>query len=540
MDMPFCRICGAALDEGARFCRICGTPLEPNQPPIPQPQPSSENRQSNQLVSYRKPSNQTLSHFQLNERVVQYVVVPILLLAILAVKIWLALQYRMQTWDAYSYLSNARTFYLLRPLDAYHFFEILRPPAFPFIISLVWRITGESYAAAAVLNPIFAVGGAYVFFLLLKNMFGLKEGVVGSLLLMASLEVFVWTNQILVHGVGMFFMILSVYIFWLAIAGRGTYYFPLAGVALALAALTRYTLAILIPVFPIMLLVLWFSSRAKSRTHFPWKSLGLMVLGFVLPWAPWLAWNYLNAGNPLASVLAGAEFVSGNAEPWYFYIVNMPLLLTIPGSILLLVGLIDKKTLHDKGNLILFLWLTIFFAFSSIIQHKEARYLIDYAPPLVAFATLGVCRIESRLPSKTRMVAWILVALWISAAFYPAFTSSLTDANDQSYGSDAFMAAAAWVDSNTNQTTIGISESPTAFSYQTDRLFYNLDLVNGIAQSEGISPDQLMHEIGIRIAVVSADTAQDHSFHTDPNYALVEQFSPYQIYMFNCQNCTKV
>ena len=541
--MPFCRICGAVLDAGARFCRLCGTTVELQDQTFAAPsQPLTQPRPIDRFMQNLNTPSQTLTYFSLSERAIEYVLLPVLLLTVLAVKLWLSLQYRMSIWDTYVYLANARGFLMGRsPNDTYHFFELLRPPLLPYMIALVWGVTGISYDVAALIQPIFTVASAFAFFLLLKEMFGLKPAFIGSLFLLVAPEVFFWTNQILVHAEVLFFMITAYYFLWRGIHGKGRYSLQLAAGAVALATLTRYTIVLFVPVLLLVLLpVLVVSYRNQRR--YSWIDVGSMALVFLFVWAPWLAWNYMYTKDPLASVFAGVQFLSGSVEPWYFYIVNMSELLTIPGCILLLVGLIDWKTIRDKARLFLLLWLLVFFAFSSLIQHKEIRYILDYAPPLIAFATLGVCRIIGRLPSKAKILGWILVVLWLTASFYPAVNNSLSDARqmEAGYGSyGEFVAVASWVVANTNRTTIGATDIPTALSFQTDRNYYSLEYLINTAQDRRMTVDQLMSEVGVKFVVVRTISGYAQNFTHDPNNTLVKRFPTYLVYMFNCLNCTK-
>ena len=56
---------------------------------------------------------------------------------------------------------------------------------------------------------------------------------VGSLLLSVAPTVFYWTNEILVHGVAMFFLTLAIYFLWCGIE-RDERFLPFSGAALAL------------------------------------------------------------------------------------------------------------------------------------------------------------------------------------------------------------------------------------------------------------------------------------------------------------------
>src|SRR5208337_5066550 len=123
----------------------------------------------------------------------------------------------------------------------------------------------------------------------------------------------------------------------------------------------------------------------------------------------------------------------------------------------------------------LLLWLAIFFAFHSILLDKQERFSIEWTPALAAFAGLGFSRIEARLPSKTKILAWALVGLWLTATLYPAVTYNITAANSQvqQYGSvDEFMSVSNWIVANTSSTTRGATDIPTALAYQTDRSYF--------------------------------------------------------------------
>jgi hypothetical protein len=543
--MPFCRICGAELEKSARFCRLCGNAvLEPAVQPALEAPPESLGAPA----EARSPSGflEPMSRIRLSERFKQYVLFPALLLAVLAAKLWIALQYKVPVWDSYVYLSNARGFLLGRlPYDPYHFFELLRPPLFPLTIAQLWLGTGVNYAAAAIIQPVFTVAAAYVFFLLMKRMFGVKPALVGSLFLLSAPVVFLWTNQILVHGEDLFFLVTAVYLLWRGINGEAKY-LPYSGGALALATLTRYTILVIIPIFVIMLVWLLVSSR-RSMVSYPWREVVYMLLIFALVWAPWLWWNYRYVGDPFASLLTGfsSGALVGGQEVWYFYFVNVPALLGIVGSVLLLVGLLDKSIFKDKGKLFLLAWIVIFLLAHTIIQNKDTRFYLEWAPPLVGFAALGVSRIEARMPSKTKILGWAMIALWLFATFYPAVNASLNDARTDEFavGSyDEFIAVGTWINANTAHTDIGATDFAPALSFQTDRLFYDMYYIQTTAGARGLSIDQFMTQLGVNLIVLRPihDPNLIQTLGKDSNFALVKQFQTWVIFRFSCSNCTRL
>jgi hypothetical protein len=483
----------------------------------------------------------------LSERTIQYGLLPAVLLVVLVVKVWLAFQYRVPIWDAYVYLSNARGFLLGRgPYELYSSsVELLRPPLFPYIISLLWRVTGVNYYTADVVQPVFTVAAAYVFFLLLRRMFGPKPALVGSILLLASPVVFQWTDRILVHGVGLFFIVTSFYFLYRGINGEPRY-LPFSGGALAFATLTRYPILVLVPVFAVILLWL-LSVSIRKRKRYPWLEVGAMVLFFVLAWTPWLFWNYKFTGDPFASLWAGfaSGAETGAPEPWYFYIVNMPVLLGVVGTILLLVGLLDRGLLKDKGKFVLVLWIVAFFLSFTLIVNKQTRFYIEWAPPLACFAALGFYKLESRMPSRTKILAWILIGLWLFATFYPAVNAGLSDSrvDEQAVGSyNELEAVSAWIKVNSAQTDIGATDFAPALSFETDHHFYDVGYIQSTASAEGLTADQFMSQLGVRIVVIRPihDLSLVQKLKNDPNYTIAKEFPTWTIFWFNCSNCTKL
>jgi 4-amino-4-deoxy-L-arabinose transferase-like glycosyltransferase len=476
------------------------------------------------------------------------IVLFVLLLIVLNIKIWIAFQYRIGVWDGYSYLLNARRF--LYGYDPYIFFEILRPPLVPYLIALTWGLAGENIYIAEALQPIFTVAGAGVLYLLLKRMFGYKPAFIAALFLLAIPEVFVNTNLILVHGEGLFFITASVYLLWRAINGKAEFY-PAAAGALALATLARYTTLVFVAFFVLVLVAhFWEPVRALFRgrrreTLQPGKRvesffwIWVAVIVFVGIWIPWLNWNYANVGgNPFASVQAGfIASIPPEVTQWYFYVANLPALLGIIGAALLVIGLADKKAFKDKARLILLLWIAVFFIFHSVIANRQTRFYIEWAPPLAAFVALGVCRLERRLPSKAKILGWALIGIWLLASFYPAVNASLCSdpfsvANQYGFirNYDEFQQVVKWVDSNTNHMTIGATDIGPFLSYSSNRLFYDVSWIEQESNARGITMDQFMKQLGVKIIVVRSDYINVVNLYKDSNLTLLKSLPDYAIF----------
>lgn len=465
----------------------------------------------------------------------------IFLIVILNVKVWFAFQYRIGIWDGYSYLLNARRF--LYGFDPYIFFEILRPPLVPYLINLAWSITGENIYIAEVIQPIFAIAGAAVLYSLLKRMFDAKLALIASLFLLSIPELFVSTNLILVHGEGIFFLTASLYLLWRALNGQDEFY-PAATGTLALATLARYTNMVFVVFFGLVLAahywepiqVFLHSPRVKQVRSFLWLKVSLLV--FISIWVPWLIWNAANAGgNPFASLEAGLLASNPTDTQWYYYFVNLPGFLGIPAVILLAIGLFDRKNLKEKPRILLVIWIGLFFLIHSVLSNRQTRFYIEWAPPLAAFVALGVTRLQERLPSKTKILGWFLIAIWLGGSYMVAvnsalYTSPFSITNQYGFirNYDEFMHVVSWVDSHTNHTTIGATDIGPFLSYYSNRLFYDVYWLAQESASKGISMVQFMKQVGVKIIVVRSDYITAVNLYNYKELVLAQAFPDYLIF----------
>ena len=468
----------------------------------------------------------------------------VLLIVVLNLKIWFAFQYRIGIWDGYSYLLNARRF--LYGYDPYIFFEILRPPLVPYLINLAWSVTGENIYIAEVLQPIFAVAGAAVLYSLLRRMFGYKPAFIASLYLLSIPELFVSTNLILVHGEGLFFVTASVYLLWRAIKGE-TEFYPAATGALALATLARYTSLAFVIFFALVLgahywkpLKSFFPRQKTNQIHsYLWIKVALLV--FVACWIPWLVWNAANVGgDPFASLKAALLASTPTDTQWYFYIVNLPVFLGIPASALLIIGLIDKKNFRDKARLMLLLWIGVFLILHSAISDRQTRFYIEWAPPLAAFVALGVSRLEERLPSKAKILGWMLIAIWLGGSYVVVvntalYTSPFSLANQYGFirNYDEFMHVVSWVDAHTNHTTIGATDIGPFLCYYSNRLFYDMSWIAQESAARVITMVQFMKQIGVKVIVVRSDYINAVNLYTYNDLILLQSFPDYLIFQIS-------
>ena len=235
--------------------------------------------------------------------------------------------------DSFDFLSNALVF----AGQSIGYSDLLRPPVFPFIISLVFRLGYISTNTIFFVDGILFVFGVIGLFLLLKIRFNNLESFLGGLLY----STFPIVLQIL--GVGfsdlasVSFSIWAIY--WTVLAVKNdSKFFYLGFPFLMLAFLTRYNSALLI--FPIFLYLLINRDKVKLKNFI----IGIIttiliiipVLIFFYEKFGNLIYPFINFGTSSIALTTSSENFAYNPNIFYF-IQNLPDFVGPQGIFILLI-----------------------------------------------------------------------------------------------------------------------------------------------------------------------------------------------------------
>jgi hypothetical protein len=291
-----------------------------------------------------------------------------------------------------------------------------------------------------------------------------------------------------------------------------------------------------------------FFNRRKSVSDGSWNAqadlwIWVGVAVFVGVWVPWLVWNYANSGdyNPLASVINAyvvvrfSEAAAGAPiGTWYSYVQNMPAYVGLPGSVLLALGLLDRRAIK-KGRLILLLWIVPFLLFLSYTRINDMRYYIEFSPPLAAFVALGATKLTT-LPlfaGRRKIIVWGLIALYLAAMFNGSLNLSLQTLQGQEADAPKMIELANWIATHSNSTDIGATNViPPYLSYKTGRLFYDVNWIEGESKILGITSQQYMRKLNVTMIVVTASYAADYKIAEGPGVHQYAAVADYVIYRY--------
>lgn len=208
--------------------------------------------------------------------------------------------------------------------------------------------------------------------------------------------------------------------------------FTLAGFGLSMAILMRFGS---IPSAGLLCLL---PMIAKKR----WRALAAAAAGLMAGLGPYLLWSRMTYGGYFATIREGWKNVEGPEPLFTFYLANSPTIFTWIGVAGLLLaagaGLVAffkspcgepfraaDFTLTATPEVLegfLWLWLLVDFVFFSRMPHKEPRYIMPLAPPLLLLSGRGLalfCRLPGRLLRPTGVLlftAGMVVTLFPSVS----------------------------------------------------------------------------------------------------------------------------
>lgn len=455
--------------------------------------------------------------------------------AVLLLKVYFSYASLMIGWDATVYLLNARRF--LYGYDPLGYFELLRPPLLPFIVSLIWGISGENYQIVAPIQAICTVSAGVLLYMIIREMFDGGTALLSFLVfIFCSPEAFAVTNELLAHGIDLLFVLVCIYCAWKARPRKAstsplqTYaYTGLIGLFAALASLTRYPSILFAPAVLILLIT------RDVRWNLRWIAICGMV--FLIAWIPWLRWNIANgSGDPFASMRGGFSVVAyaQENEPWHRYVTGLPELVSIVGTVLFFIGIASYETFTDRKRLAFFSWFVASSAFFSSMPMRGLRFAIEWIPAIAVLIALGARRVVKRLGSRPRTVLNMLLALWL---IYLAWNSVLTTStditvNNNKPGIREFPVIISWLSTTMTRYDIGAGNAYVPqLNYFSNRLFYSFqNYLEPESKARGLPMRELLLKMNVTYAVVTSDFAQEKGFDQAEYLVLVKKFEIFKVY----------
>jgi Dolichyl-phosphate-mannose-protein mannosyltransferase len=346
----------------------------------------------------------------------------LLFAAAFLIRVW-GLSY-IHYWDEMVYLQNAKVICCGKTNYSELFF---RPPLLSLLFAGVFLIRDHIFAASIVTAALNALGPVLLFLSGRKIVGALPSALASLLLAFGPFFVGVFPagfdsddtgNSLLTDSPALTLVLLGLWLMLRALERQKFSRFALAGFAMSLAILIRFGS------IPSVGLLCLLPILANNR----WRALLATAAGFIAGLGPYLLWSRIAYGGYLETLQEGWKNVEGPSPPFTFYLTNAPIIFTWIGVLGLLLaaaaGLVIlykslRKTPAPKADLaisptpevlqsFLWLWLLVDFIFFSRMPHKEPRYVMPLAPPLLLLSGSGLA-LFCRLPGKLLRPAGVLL-----------------------------------------------------------------------------------------------------------------------------------
>ncbi len=305
--------------------------------------------------------------------------------------------------------------------EQYNVFIVLHyPPVFYLLEGISFGVLGPTELAGRLISILFSLGTIFATYLLGKELFNRRTGIVSAIFLAAAPLFFRSSLMAMMDTASAFFFVLSVYAFVRFLNGKTSHI--VLGVVLGLALLTRFEPLLLFGIFLIYLAV------TKNIRKYA-KQLGIAFFIALVMAAPWYLISFgranTNTGTELSWFLDIVFKRHHGGMPGidlsYFAGVLLPSLSQIVGLVALLGAghiLIKKNT--NKATLVLIVWAITVYLFFSITPVRLPRYSINYLPAFSLLAGNFVVAFSKKFNTDNRkmLAALVIVAIVFSAITY--------------------------------------------------------------------------------------------------------------------------
>ena len=288
-------------------------------------------------------------------------------------------------WDSAEYLSQGQHYLnSWKGITDTYMVNFQRPPAFQFIIAtiLAFELGESAIIFLCCIIPSFIL--VFLVFLLGKEMFNEKVGLIASLFTTVSWTLLFWTPRAQPDFISMCFQVAALYFFFKCINNNDNINknMFISG-ALAAASFSFKISGLLVPL--VIFIYLCFIQQFKI---FKKKENWMFLAGFILLILPYLIWAWISFGNPFI-VRSGYQSAMENQTPFAWWVLDY---------------------------------------FSILFSDTIFFMLFIFSFTYIAFITLTKLDLELKQPSKEFTANWFtILILIVTACFYIFYIGGIED-----------------------------------------------------------------------------------------------------------------
>jgi hypothetical protein len=378
-------------------------------------------------------------------------------------------------WDEAEYLSTSKHWAFNVPYDV----NPQRPPLYQAIAAAFFSFGLGELTIKFFLTLLPSVLLVYAVYLLGKEMYNKKAGIIAAIFTAVSWTLLFWTARAQPDFFSMSFQVLSVFFMWKYWKTETNKFAVYAGIFTALGFYFKVS-ALLIPMsFMIFIAIKDRLAGFKMKGHWYYAAAFLITL------IPYFIWAQATFGDPLAfrtgySKVLNPETrapLAWNTIPFFYLLTeNLLFVLFIAGTIMALKFMLfldilkkEKKKCFDPDIFAIIVLIVVLAFYIFYIRGVEDRWVFLWLPFIFFLAAKPLNLIYNKLAGKKMFVAMAIVLLLVGFCAYKQVqhASSLIENKKDSYAQ--VREAALWMKENSNKNDLIFSMSYTQTVYYAER-----------------------------------------------------------------------
>lgn len=339
------------------------------------------------------------------------------------------------------------------------------------MLSISTSILGVTIFGGAVVPILLGSLTVLLAYLIGKEAYNKKAGILAALLMLIQPLHWFYSDRVLNDVPDAFFFTLSIYMFLKFIKTKENKFLYLTGLTTVLAALTRISSLILIPIFGVYILLNKDVRNSVMNRFLPKRNI-LLTLGiFIGIFALSLFYNYLTLGTPInLSLYMGYVFTATlDAAPWWYYLASLPFFLKIELTALFIWGVIASLLNKSKSTVLFLIVFALFFIEISMVNVKVDRYIMPIVPITAIFGGYGLAALTATLKKYSKYLAYavlFVILAWTLFSFYADGSSMISGKASGFCGLDQI---GLWINQNVPPNETVIAGSATIIGFYADR-----------------------------------------------------------------------
>ena len=294
--------------------------------------------------------------------------------------------------DEYIYTQIAKEMVKTGDFVTLHFMGkpwFIHPPLYMWLTAATGKFFGFSETVARIWCAIFGVIGVVFTYLLGKELFSRRAGIIAGVILATTMQYIIQSRIAVFDPPLVALMLAAVYFFHMGRIHEDKKYFLLFFASMAFAVLMKGPVGLVLPLI-VIIPYLIFSGEFRLLFQLNWVK---GVLLFLLITSPWYIAEWAIHGKKFMDTMFGfytfGRFlrpIETHAGPWYYYFIIIPVgFLPWTAFLPAIIGklLKDRK---ERNSLFVILWVLIAFVFFSVARTKLPGYVLSIYP----FLALGL------------------------------------------------------------------------------------------------------------------------------------------------------